>query len=299
MMKNIIKRFAFIAVSTVLIVSCDWDTDNFEALSNSPDPAATYYVQFKDASKALQTGVDEDGNLVDIETTVLVGLLGLPQAQDLTINFTVDPATTIEDSMYELSSTSVTIPAGSTTGSVTLTTNTELMPVGEVLDFVLNVDAGANTATAGTKLIYTLERINFCLLELSDYVGTWTGVDAWDYTTEVTTSIDADGDMVMNGIGFGWFQDWWGEVIVTNVPVKVDINLITGEFSIDPAKQSVPYIESTWNGAPQPAYNITASGKITSTCDQILEFNYSFIQGGGEFDGTAWGPAFMESLTKD
>ena len=298
-MKNIIKHFALLAVSGVLLVSCDWDENEFEKLSNSPDPAATYYIQFKDASKALQTGVDENGDLVDIETTVTVGLLGLPQAQDVSVNFSVDPSTNIDESMYELSASSITIPAGSTTGSVTLTTNTELMPVGEVLDFVLNVDAGANTATAGTQLSYSLERINFCLLELTDYVGTWSGVDSWDYNTQVTTSIDADGDLVMNGIGFGWFQDWWGEVIVANVPVKVDINLITGDFSIDPDKQTAPYLESTWNGAPQPVYYMTATGKITSTCDQVLEFNYSFIQGGSPFDGTAWGPAFKETLTKN
>ena len=83
-MKYIIKPFALLAVSALLLVSCDWDENEFEKLSNSPDPTATYYVQFKDASKALQTGVDEEGELVDIETAVTVGLLGLPQAQDVT-----------------------------------------------------------------------------------------------------------------------------------------------------------------------------------------------------------------------
>tara|TARA_R110000868_G_scaffold86347_9_gene242293 strand:- start:22067 stop:22966 length:900 start_codon:yes stop_codon:yes gene_type:complete len=299
-MKNILKPFILIAAGLLVLASCEYDESQWDALhNNAPDPSSTYYVQFKDASKSLQTGVSETGGLVDIETTVTVALLGLPQSQDVTINFTVDPATTIDPSMYELSSNSIIIPAGSVSGSVNFVTNTELMPEGEVLDFILNVDAGENTAGNGTKLNYKLERITFCLLELSDYVGTWTGVDSWDYNTEITTSIDADGDLVMNGISFGWFQDWWGEVIVTNEPVKVDINLITGDFSIDASKQTVPYITSTYLGDLQDPYNITATGKITSTCDQVLEFTYAFVQGGGSFDGTAWGPEFKEVITKN
>tara|TARA_R110000796_G_scaffold67449_2_gene154668 strand:- start:97590 stop:98486 length:897 start_codon:yes stop_codon:yes gene_type:complete len=298
-MKNIYKNYIALLLTILVAVSCDYDPTNFDALSDSPDPNATYYIQFKDASKSLQTGVNELGELVDIETTITVALLGLPQTQDISIDLAVDPSTNIDPSMYTLSSNSITIPAGSVSGSVNLITNTELMPVGEVLDFVLNVDAGENNATSGTTLNYKLERINFCLLELSDYVGSWTGVDSWGYNTQITTSIDDDGDLVMNGISFGWFQDWWGEVIVTNVPVKVDVNLITGAFSIDASKQVEPYLTSTYNGDPQPAYNITATGKITSTCDQILEFTYAFIQGGSPFNGTAWGPEFKEVITKD
>jgi hypothetical protein len=297
-MKNILKHFTFIAVAFLVTVSCDYDDTQFELLTNDPDASATYYIQFKDASKFLQTGVDENGDLVDIETTIIAGLLGLPQAQDITVNFAVDPSTTIDPSMYTLSASSITIPAGSTSGSVTVRTNTELMPIGETLKFVLNVDAGANTATAGTQLSYDMERINFCLLDISEYVGTWTGTDSWGYATEVVTTLVGT-DLYMDGIGYGWFQDWWGEVIVTNTPVKVNINLITGDFSIDRADQTVPYVTSTWNGAPQPTYNIFASGKITSTCDQILEFEYTWDQEGAFYDGLAWGPRFKEVITKN
>ncbi|OGS70523.1 MAG: hypothetical protein A3F91_10620 [Flavobacteria bacterium RIFCSPLOWO2_12_FULL_35_11] len=293
-MKNILKHFILIAVTILGTVSCEYDETSFDLQSDAPDPNATYYIQFKNASKSLQTGVAEDGSLVDISTTVTVGLLGLPRTEATVVNFTIDPATTISPNMYQLSATSITIPAGETTGSISLVTNTELMPVAEVLKFILNVDAGENTATAGTRLEYKLERINFCLLTLSDYVGTWTGTDSWGYPTEVTTSL-VGGKLMMNGIGFGWFQDWWGEVIVTNNPVEVDVNLITGDFVINDAKQTVPYLVSTYLGALQPAYKIKASGKITSTCEQIIEFTYSFDQG-GYFNGTAWGPAFKEVI---
>lgn len=293
-MKNILKIITLIVATLFVTLSCEYEDSNWDKLTKDVDPNATYYIQFKDASKSLQTGVAEDGSLVDIQTTVTVGLLGLPRTEPTIVNFTIDPSTTISPNMYELSAESITIPAGAVSGTINLKTNTTLMPVGEVLKFVLNVDAAENTATAGTRLEYKLERINFCLLTLSDYVGTWTGTDSWGYPTEVTTSL-VGGKLMMNGIGFGWFQDWWGEVIVTNNPVEVDVNLITGNFVINDAKQTVPYLVSTYNGVLQTPYKIKASGKITSTCEQIIEFTYSFDQG-GYFDGTSWGPAFKEVI---
>lgn len=295
-MKYILKIITVVVLTLFVTTSCQNDDTSWDALTTAPDKNATYYLQFKDASKSLQTGVAADGSLVDIETTVTVALLGVPQSKEVVVNFTIDAASTISTAMYELSASSITIPAGSTAGSINLKTNTALMPTGEVLKLILNIDAGNNAATAGTTLEYDLERINFCLLTLADYVGTWQGTDSWGYPTQITTSIDNDGDLVMNGIGFGWFQDWWGEVIITNEPVKVDINLITGAFVIDEAKQTSPYLTSTYLGDVQPDYNIKASGKITSTCDQVIEFEYSFLQGGSEYNGTAWGPQFKEII---
>jgi hypothetical protein len=297
-MKKILKFVTFIIAICLVNVSCESEESNFDSIKNEYNPSASkYYVQFKEASKSLQTGIDAQGDLVDIETTIKVSLLGAPQASDLTINLAVDPATTIDASMYEFSSSSITIPAGKTSGSITLTTNTALMPIGEVLNLKLNIDAGENNATAGTTLSYDLERIKFCLKTLLDYVGTWSGKDSWGYTTQVTTSIDGDGDLVMNGIGFGWMQNDWGEPIVSSTPVKVDVNLITGTFTIDPAKQTGSYLETTYLGAPQAPYNISGSGKITSTCDQVLEFTYYYIQGGSPIKGSSYGPEFKEVIT--
>jgi hypothetical protein len=295
-MKNILKIITLVVITLFVTASCQNDPTNWEQLTNKTDPNATYYLQFKEASKSLQTGVAADGSLVDIETTVTVALLGLPQSNDVVVNFTIDAGSTINASMYALSASSITIPAGATSGSVNLKTNTALMPTGQVLKLILNIDAGNNAATAGTKLEYDLERINFCLLTLADYVGTWKGTDSLGYPTEVTTAIDGDGDLVMNGIGFGWFQSYWDEVIITNTAVKVDINLITGAFVIDDSKQTSPYITSTYLGAAQPPYNMKASGKITSTCDRIIEFEYSFIQDGAAQDGVAWAGAKFKEI---
>jgi hypothetical protein len=135
-------------------------------------------------------------------------------------------------------------------------------------------------------------------LNPSPYVGSWSGQGSWfdsdGYTSEVVTTIDANGDMWINGLTFGWFQDWWGEVIVTSTPVKVTFVGGEGDFVI--AEQ--PYIESTWNGAAQPAYSIKATGKL-SPCSQTMEIYPVLIQGGSDIDGSAWGDVFVENIKLD
>jgi len=290
-MKNIFKiLFVFIAAS-VLMVSCEEEETNFAKLTMEPDANAGYYVQFKNASKDLETAVDNDGNLVDIETTIDVALMGMPLSQDLNIPLKVEGETTMGADMYTLSATSVTIPAGKSSGSVTVKSVVDKMPVAEQKKLVLSVDAGANNAPTGTKLTYDMYRIEYCMTVLEDIVGEWGGTDSWDYKTEVVTSLE-DGKFIINGLGFGWFQDWWGEVIVTNTPLVMDVNTVTGTFEI--AEQ--PYIVSTWNGDPQPAYGLSASGKIDA-CNKVLTIDYQFHQGGEPIDGTAWGPKFKEVIT--
>lgn len=291
-MKNIFKiLFVFIATGALLF-SCEEEETNFASLTKAPDPNANYYFQFKDAEQSLETSVNDEGELVDIETTISVVLMGLPRADNTVIPLVIDPSTTIDPSMYELSGTSINIPAGATSGSITVKSVVENMPIEETLKLVITLDAGGNNAPTGTTLTYNMFRINFCPLDLTQMVGSWAGTDSWDYPSEVVTALDADGNLTMNGIGFGWFQDWWGEVIVTNTPVVLDVNPVTGEFTI--AEQ--PYITSTWGGDPQPAYGLSGSGRIDA-CNKAITLDYIYHQDGGTFDGTAWGPKFKEIIS--
>lgn len=290
-MKNIFKLlFVFIA-AIALLASCEEEETNFAALTKAPDPNATYYLQFKNAQKDLETAVNDDGDLVDIESTISVALMGTPLATDLVITLGIDPSTTISPSMYTLSATSITIPAGKTSGSVTVKSIVDEMPIAEQMKLVLTLNEGAHNAPAGTTLTYNMFRIDYCFTVLEDLVGSWTGNDTWDYPTEVVTTLE-DGKLIINGIGFGWFQDWWGEVIITNTPLVMDVNVVTGSFTI--AEQ--PYLTSTWGGDPQPAYGLSGSGKIDA-CNKVITLDYVFHQGGGPFDGTAWGPKFKEVIT--
>ena len=86
-------------------------------------------------------------------------------------------------------------------------------------------------------------------------VGTWTGWDADPgYPSEVVSSITTK--LVFEGIGRGWMQDAWGEVITKQYPISMAFNYCAGTVTIP--KQKI--METTWNGDPQPYYSIQGSG---------------------------------------
>lgn len=172
-MKNILRIITLLTVTLFVAVGCDYDESQYDVLTNKLDATNTdYYVQFKNANKSLRTGVDASGNLVNISTTIDVALLGAPQAQDVVVKLTIDPTTTISPDKYTLSATSVTIPAGKTSASVTLTAFAAKMAIDQTVKLVINLDAGAKNAPAGLKLNYSLYRI--CALDPSTIVGNWT-----------------------------------------------------------------------------------------------------------------------------
>jgi hypothetical protein len=157
-MKNILKFLTFITVVCLAAVSCDYDDTNFELLTNDVDPNATYYLQFKNDVNSFSTDFDSNGDLVDIETTIQVGLLGMPLGQDLTVNISVAGSSTATSDMFELGSTSLVIAAGTVSAETTFKSVVENMPIDETVTLILNMEAGANVATAAASLTLNLFR---------------------------------------------------------------------------------------------------------------------------------------------
>ncbi len=158
-MKKIIKLYTLVIGSFLVLASCEYDESQWDALhNNAPDPNAAFYFQFKDASKSLETGLAPNGDITEIETSIIVALLGLPRTESTTVTLSVDPASTIEANMYTLGTTSLVIPAGKASATTTFVSISENLPVGETVTLILNLDAGENTATNGTKLVYEILR---------------------------------------------------------------------------------------------------------------------------------------------
>lgn len=263
-MKNIFKvLFVLIAVGMV-ITSCD-KTTFFEENSHAPDANASYYLQFIDASKTFETGVTEAGGLVEVESSIAVVLMGTPQAQDITVNLNLDASSTFADGMYTLSASSITIPAGKTSGSVDFSTIAENMPVGETLKFVLTLDAGEhnNPNPNAIKLTYNIKRIEFCPLDngAADLVGTWSGSDAW-YGSGFTATLNDDGvSLDIYGLAFDFMEQWWGEPVIADGTATASI---AGNGLLTIPRQYV--FTTVWNGANYE-YEIEGSGKWTNCGD--------------------------------
>ena len=100
-MKNLLKYSAF---ALVLLISFGCDED-------IPGSINGQFVQLLADSDVTVT--ENSGDVVEIRA-----LLGAPQSSDTTVNF--DVTTTADASRYDLSATSVVIPAGETEGAITI-----------------------------------------------------------------------------------------------------------------------------------------------------------------------------------
>ncbi len=54
-----------------------------------------------------------------------------------------------------------------------------------------------------------------CLLEngVSDLAGSWSGVDAWAWNSQVTTEVAGPSSLTVSGMSVGFMEEWWGETI--------------------------------------------------------------------------------------
>jgi len=291
-MKNLIKYTLIFVIGGIGLSSCEDLPTNFDAMTKDYDKNnSTYYVQFLNASASYETAIDEAGQPTNIVTTVGVALLGAPQSSDITVELAVDPASTLTSSMYTLSSSSITIPAGQTSGSVSLTAKADEMPEDEELNLVINMGAGVPAAPSANVLNYAMKRIKFCPLEdLNDLVGTWSGFDSWGYASHVVTALDGD-NFVISGLNEEWMQDWWGEEIQEMVPAVVTMNP-NGTLVID--RQY--YLTTLWSGDPY-RYEVAGSGKWDN-CNKTLVIEYQIYYEGDTQDlGTSYGPAFVEEIS--
>lgn len=257
-MKNIYKLLFTLIIAGIFIYSCVDKEDGFGSITTKPDPNATYYVQFLNASKTMETGVTEAGALVDATSSIAVSLMGMPQATAITVNLTPDASNTLTSTMFTLSASSITIPAGSTSGSVNFSTVTSKMPVGQTLKFALNLSAGEHNSpsTAGTKLTYNVKRIDFCPLAsgAGSLVGSWTGKDA-DYSSSLIKTVLKGSDLTVSGMNVGFMDDFWGEEITSGGSFTMTVK---GNGTVDIPRQ---YIFTTIYKGALSDYEIAGSGK--------------------------------------
>ncbi len=283
-MKNIFKLLIIFIAAGTIFVSCE-KIPYFEDHSQPADPNSTgYYLQFVNAAKKFETGVTEAGGLVEVQSSIAVVLMGMPQSQDLTVNLTLDPSSTFESDMYTLSSTSITIPAGQTSGSVDFSTVAANMPVGEELMFILNMDAGEhnNPNPDALKVTYKIKRIEFCPLVngAADLVGAWTGTDGTYWDSKVTTTLSGS-DLSVSGLSFGMIEGWWGEPIVAGGTFTMKV-IGNGKFEIP--RQ---YIYTTTYNASEFRYEVEGTGKWTNCGEKpTMELTYD-IYYEGDADGLA------------
>jgi hypothetical protein len=281
-MKNIFKIIFAFSITSMFLYSCNEEVA-FEALTSAPSADASYYVQFLNAAKTMETGVTESGTLVEATSAISVSLMGMPQTGEIKVDLTPDPANTLTPSMYTLSANTITIPAGKTSGSVQFSTVAANMPVGQTLTFVLNMSAGDHNSPSptGTKLTYNVKRIEFCPLAngVASLVGSWVGTDGqgdYTYPSQITTAADGS-KLAVSGMAVGFITDFWGESITKG---GTFLMTVTGNGSVDIPRQ---YIFTTDYKGDAYDYEIKGSGKWENCGNKpVLLINYDIYYPGDD-----------------
>ncbi len=277
-MRNILKIITLIVATLFVTVSCDYDESNYDKLLNAPDASVGYYLQFENNKLNTQVGIDSIGNPIEVKSTILVTLMGLPQTEDITGTISHNAASTMSTDMYTLSTTSFTIPAGETSASFDFSTIAEKMPECEYVNLILDLNAGDTTTPSdnGSKVDFTIRKISPTPLEngVSDLAGSW-GLDEsftnGDYFDEGSFSATWDGtNLISSGFGQGMIANFWGEPVVDGGSYKMTV---TEDGTITIPRQYV--FTTVWDGTNYD-YEIEGSGTWVSLCGEAPEMKIKY-----------------------
>ncbi len=168
-----------------------------------------------------------------------------------------------DEDTYSVSNREGSTYAWSTTGGTIASTNDDW----EIKLQVTQADVGS-TITLTCNETHLSNYINdvpstfevliseFCALVngLNDMVGAWSGTDAW-YESIVTTVVEDETHLAVNGLSVGLMEDWWGEEVIEGGTISMTVNLEDG--TVDIPRQ---YIYTTdWEGDPYD-YEIEGAG---------------------------------------
>lgn len=238
----------------------------------SDDIAGTEDLNYITFEKEIPTVIVELGESASVDVKVFTTQV---TGSDRTFAIEVDgDATTANAESYSVPAT-VTVPANSNIGTLTITASDNNLGEDPV---ALGVKIGSSDGLfRGTTAVITIQK--HCTLNINDFVGTYSGDTEGDWgATQVVTSLDENGNLQITGIGVAFLTGYWGEVITSMATLPVNVDMETGDFTIDEA----PYITTLYNGDPQATYNLTAKGNLNA-CSGTMYLYYDFIQ-----DGTSY-----------
>ena len=291
MRNNSILRILFLFVVIGMFTACEEEDRPYKQLT---DDITGGVVQFTTTSYDLVVNrFNAEGNPENATYSLSVKVLGPPTNADRTVTCNIsnhgvvvdDDGDTImvpaDEDMYELSSTSFTIKAGATTGSVDITLLNLKLPLEETVYFDFEITGGdIELATNTTKTMVKMFKKNFCPYTKADLVGDWDVVEHGYYADYYGTYhvSDGEGDTLIFTNSF-WYTaptSIWGEkVIDVGDPVKVILDM---SDPINPNIYMAPpqYLMTTLdpNGTDQYPYWIADMNTYTGSTDYTWEFEY-------------------------
>jgi hypothetical protein len=298
-MKKINNKFLllFSLIIALVFTSCE-KQENVMFLSTDG------FIQLKSKS-SINTG---ENNTDPIVLDVLFGGNASQNTAGITVDFTV---TTDDVSRYTVipAGGTLEIPAGAVSGQIILTPVDNILADGNaVIKIELSQSSSKAIGLGGEGLSFISQTITIidddCAIVLADMVGTYKGKDNWyasaggPLSTQFTTTFDGT-NLLSVGLGYAWLANpsFWGEPIVKESSVPLEIDLVTGVVTI-------PYTytaTTTYNGNPYDYY-VEGSG-VYFPCSDTFEIEYLlyFDDAGTDPVAPAFGvPSYVwkETLTR-
>ncbi|MGM5468636.1 hypothetical protein ACS386_00020 [Flavobacteriaceae bacterium LMO-SS05] len=279
-MKNIFRTIIYLMVIALFCVSCDEDETTFVPL-DFPNEA---FVALENTSSIEVL----ESTTKPVEIVVFYANTLGEHNSEITADFEIS-GSGVEGTHYTIqgNKSKLSFPPGVFTDKVII------IPIDnneEDGDKKLTFALSNSTAAVGYpgpdgfgKSIDITLTDDDCAFLFADLDGiSWIGTDNASGSqgpnpTQITTSFDGT-NLLMKGIAYGWLTNtnYWNEVVVADAPVIVNMDPISGEFTI-----SQQYLcDTTWQGNPQPTYEISANGQYFSCLHKMI-VNYTLYQSGG------------------
>ena len=291
-MKKFIKLFA---LATVLIFTSCEEQENVQL------DLGEGFVQFASESTSI---AEEDSTPVNI--SVVYGGNADSNTNGINVKFTLEGVDANRVSITP-SDGNLTILAGEVSADITVEAIDNINVDGN-LDFtiVLSTESDKPVGIAGQNLknsAYTVTIIdNDCPIVLSDMQGTYSGTDNWYSSVggplDVSFKSTFDGtDFLTIGLGYAWLANpaYWGEPVVAEGKVKVEIDPITGDVTIP-----YQYTATTVYKGKNYDYYVEGSGKYFP-CSDTFEIEFLLYYPGKDPVAPYFGvPSFVwkETLTR-
>jgi len=233
-MKKIFKIISLFIASAIILSACDEKEVLFEQFDDVKGELKNSVLLSNVPASVNWFSQSYLGEELDATVNLKVKMIGQPLDKAITVTIAVAASSEAKLGTHvTLPTTSVTIPAGSFSAAVSVKVLNSGFVAEEKKKLVLEITSpDVALATASTTATIELYEKTFCALSdgVSELVGSWKG-DDFGYNSQVSITADA-GKAVVDGLSFGFMEDWWGETVVDGGSFKMDVDLTNNTVTI-------------------------------------------------------------------
>lgn len=281
-MRNINILGIFILLLAFSFSSCEEEARPYNGFTKGSVPDGTVRIGILNQTIKM-VAEDDDGNTPNYTTQLYVKMFGPPASSDVTVNFTIDPASVAKlGTQYTLSDTKFVIPAGSASGSIDITLINQELELDSLTPFKYTLTDATGYEIDPVINTTTVNLYKNCALDITAFDGNF------EMSGDVTGVAKVENDpSVANGIiisGPIWYS--------TSDTLKLVINPDNGAVAGD---DYFIYNGDAYGGLGRIRFEDINAGQVTNNCTPIFTFKATPTL---PDSGYWWGGEFTFTFTR-